>query len=79
MSTPSASGLDRQASVEACAYSRHAMFIWPRLDRQALARRGCDSRRIAQYVAHRTSLSVEQIIGILERSVRSESDPHWFG
>jgi hypothetical protein len=49
------------------------MMIWPRLDRRALARCGCDSHRIAAYVARRTSLPIEVITAILEEGGPAES------
>jgi hypothetical protein len=61
--------------VDACAFTQRAMLIWPRLDRRVLARCGCDPRRIAAYVARRTSLPVEVITAILEDGQRAEREP----
>jgi hypothetical protein len=67
-----------RSAMEACAFTQRAMFIWPRLDRRTLARCGCDPRRIAAYVARRTSLSVDAITALLEESVRAESEPSFY-
>jgi hypothetical protein len=77
MTTPVRAANQRSA-VEACAFTQRAMFIWPRLDRRTLARCGCDLRRVAAYVARRTSLSVDAITAILEESVRAESEPSFY-
>ncbi len=67
-------------SAPACAFTQRAMLIWPRLDRRSLARCGCDSRRIAAYIARRTKLSVDAITAILEDSVRADREAsYWFG
>ncbi len=68
----------RRSAVEACTFMQRAMFLWPRLDRRILARCGCDPRRIARYVARRTSLSIEAITAILEKSEPAESDPPFY-
>jgi len=73
MTTP-ATAPGQRSAVEACAFTQRAMLIWPRLDRRILARCGCDARRIATYVARRTSLPVEVIIAILEAGGRAERE-----
>ena len=77
MTTP-APASNKRSAVEACAYVQRAMLIWPRLDRRTLARCGCDPRKIAAYVARRTSLSVDAIAALLEESVRAESEPSFY-
>lgn len=77
MTTPPPS-LRQRPAVEACAFMQRAMLIWPRLDRRSLARCGCDPRRIAAYVARRTSLSVEVITAILEECGRPETEPSFY-
>jgi hypothetical protein len=77
MTTP-APASNKRSAVEACAFTKRAMLIWPRLDRRTLARCGCDLRRIAAYVARRTSLSVDAIAALLEESVRAESEPSFY-
>jgi hypothetical protein len=59
---------DRSAVVQ------YAMFVWPRLDRRVLARFGGDVRRIAAYVARRTSLPVEEIVEMLEAHQSADRD-----
>jgi hypothetical protein len=59
---------------------RRALAIWPRLDRRALHRCGGDPRRIARLVSHRTSLSIDVIVGMLTRPpVTSQELESWFG
>ncbi len=48
-----------------CRAQLRAMALWPRLDRRALARCGCDPARIALYVSHRTRMPVKAIETIL--------------
>ena len=67
-----------RSSGDPCAITQYAMVMWPRLNRRALARCGCDARRIAAYVARRTSLSVEDITEILEAHVRPDVDSSFF-
>jgi hypothetical protein len=57
---------------------QRAMFIWPRLDRQTLVRCGCGPRKIAGYVARRTSLSLETITAILEQGERADTEPPFY-
>jgi hypothetical protein len=77
MITPPPSPRQRP-TVEACAFMQRALLIWPRLDRRSLARCGCDPRRIAAYVARRTSLSVEVIAAILEECGRPDDEPSFY-
>jgi hypothetical protein len=51
-----------------CQAALRAMVIWPRLDRRALARCGCDSARIANYVSRRTRMPTRSIETLLNRS-----------
>ncbi len=44
------------------------MALWPRLDRRALARCGCDPARIANYVSRRTRLPTKAIEALLSQS-----------
>jgi hypothetical protein len=57
-------GRDERAEG-ACPLDERALFLWPRLDRRALTRCGCDPYRIAAYVARRTSLPLESIVAML--------------
>ena len=74
MTTPARAPGPRPA-VQTCAFTQRAMLIWPRLDRRTLARCGCDPRRIAAYVARRTSLPVEVITAILVAGGRADREP----
>jgi hypothetical protein len=76
--TAAAPAANRRSALEECALMQRAMFIWPRLDRQSLARCGCDPRKIAGYVARRTSLSVEAITTLLEQGERAASEPPFY-
>jgi hypothetical protein len=61
----------RSATVRAqdlCPAAIRAMVIWPRLDRRALARCGCDTVRIANYVSRRTRMPARSIEALLNRS-----------
>lgn len=70
----------RRPLVETCPYMQRAVLIWPRLDRRMLAKCGCDARRIARFVSHRTSLPVEQITAMLENSDQADSElTYYFG
>jgi hypothetical protein len=51
-----------------CPAAVRAMVIWPRLDRRALARCGCDATRIAKYVSRRTRMPARSIETLLSRS-----------
>jgi hypothetical protein len=77
MTTPVPASNPRSA-VEKCVFVQRAMFFWPRLDRRTLARCGCDPRKIAAYVARRTSLSVDAITELLEESVRADTEPSFY-
>ena len=48
-----------------CSLDQRALALWPRLDRRALTRCGCDAGRIARYVARRTSLPLDSIVAML--------------
>jgi hypothetical protein len=66
------------ASLGCC--ESEALLIWPRLSRRALARCGGDTARIAAYVAHRTCLSTDVIIAMLEERMRlSQEASNYFG
>jgi hypothetical protein len=52
-------------AVEKSPYSRRALALWPRLDREKLRRTRGDPRRIARLVSRRTTLSMETIVLIL--------------
>jgi hypothetical protein len=58
-----------------------AKAAWPRLDRRALRRCGDDPRRIANIVAHRTSLPRGVVLEILGAKpvLSREDDEFWFG
>ncbi len=77
MTTP-AKAPGRRPAAETCTFTQRALLIWPRLDRRTLARCGCDARRIAAYVARRTSLPVEVITAILEAGGRADREPSFF-
>ncbi len=51
-----------------CPEALRALTIWPRLDRRALARAGCDKERLARYISHRTRMPLRSIQVLLERS-----------
>ena len=51
-----------------CPPQARAMALWPRLDRRALSRCGCDPARIANYVSRRTRLPRKAIETLLSRS-----------
>jgi hypothetical protein len=55
-----------------------AAAIWPRLDQRMVASSGGDVRRLARYLARRTSLPVETIIAMLEERA-SDEPSNWFG
>jgi hypothetical protein len=76
--TAAAPAANRRSALEACALMQRAMSIWPRLDRRGLVRCGCDARKIAKYVARRTSHSVEAITAILEQGERADSEPPFY-
>jgi hypothetical protein len=48
-----------------CSAQLRAMALWPRLDRRALNRCGCDPARLAVYISHRTRMPVKAIETIL--------------
>jgi hypothetical protein len=51
-----------------CPAQVRALALWPRLDRRALARCGCDPARIANYVSRRTRLPTKAIETLLSRA-----------
>jgi hypothetical protein len=51
-----------------CPEALRALSIWPRLDRRALARAGCDKERLARYISRRTRMPLRSIETLLERS-----------
>ncbi len=50
-----------------CLAQTRAMDLWPRLDRRALSRCGCDPARIANYVSHRTRMPKNAIEALLSQ------------
>ncbi len=50
-----------------CPAVLRAMAIWPRLDRRAMARCGCDTARLARYISHRTRMPASSIETLLNR------------
>ena len=55
-------------SVELCPAALRAMTIWPRLDRRQLSRCGCDTTRLAGYIARRTRMPIRSIEALLKRA-----------
>lgn len=58
----------RQTSTrvhEWCPVQVRAMALWPRLNRRALLRCGCDPARIANYVSRRTRMPARSIEALL--------------
>jgi hypothetical protein len=53
-----------------CPAQERAMALWPRLDRRALTRCGCDPTRIARYVSHRTTMPPKAIESLLSQAER---------
>jgi len=51
-----------------CPAQMRAMALWPRLDRRALTRCGCDPARIANYVSRRTRMPKRAIETLLSQS-----------
>jgi hypothetical protein len=51
-----------------CPAQLRALALWPRLDRRALARCGCDPARIANYVSRRTRMPTAAIRTLLSQS-----------
>lgn len=60
------------------AYGRAAMIIWPRLSPVALGRCAGQPQLIAAFVAHRTSLSTDVILRMLEQSIRVAGEPSYY-
>lgn len=50
-----------------CQAQARAMDLWPRLDRRALTRCGCDPARIANYVSRRTRMPKKAIEMLLSQ------------
>ncbi|MGA2513799.1 MAG: hypothetical protein ABSG37_09300 [Candidatus Limnocylindrales bacterium] len=76
---PASARFPRQrTSANSGAYGRAAMLIWPRLNPGALERCAGEPRLIADYVAHRTSLSTDVIVAMLERSMRVAAEPSFY-
>jgi hypothetical protein len=62
------------------ALERRALALWPRLDRGALRRCHQDPARIAQLVAHRTTMPPEAIRQVLLMPVVTDDEVRtWFG
>ena len=61
-------------ALQECTYADRAIAIWPYLDASDLQGLGCDSGRIAAYVAVRTNLSVDEARDMLARSSGAESE-----
>jgi hypothetical protein len=53
---------------ESCPAALRAMALWPRLDRRALSRCGCDAARIANFVSRRTRMPKKAIETLLSQS-----------
>ena len=64
---PQTRPMSRRAQ-DLCPAAVRAMVIWPRLDRRALARCGCDTTRIANYVSRRTRMPARSIETLLSGS-----------
>ncbi len=63
-----------------CAFNTRALVLWPGIDRRALARCGCDPRRIANLIQRRTTLPREAILSLLTDSPVSDLEVSlWFG
>jgi hypothetical protein len=75
---PDAPSAPSHSSQESCPFTLRAMTLWPRLDRRALGRCGCDAHRIAAYVSRRTSLPVEVIAAMLEEADRGDTPPSYY-
>jgi hypothetical protein len=71
---------ERRGGEWGISVDRRAVALWPRIDRRALRRCHHDPQRIARLVAHRTSLSIEQIVGmLLAPTISQEEAETWFG
>lgn len=63
-----------------CRIDRHALTIWPGLDRRALANCRHDLSRIARLVGRCTNLPEETIRALLSGVRVARDEPgHWFG
>lgn len=72
--------LGARTRTHGATIERRALALWPRLDAKALSRCRHDPVRVARLVAHRTTLSVETIIGMLNMPmVSSQEIETWFG
>ena len=77
--TPESPTQRRDPSRRSVAAQR-AIAMWPRLDMRALRRCNDDPHRIALLVAHRTSMPIESIVGLLTvPSVSPDDGAIWFG
>ena len=54
-------------SLDPCPAQMRAMALWPRLDRRALSRCGCDTARLANYISRRTRMPTPAIETLLNR------------
>ncbi len=54
-----------ELGARGCLLREQAVSLWPRLDRRALARDGCDPLAVARTVARRTSEPLESIVAML--------------
>jgi hypothetical protein len=67
-------------STPLSALERRALTLWPRLDRAALRRCRQDPGRIADLVAHRTTLPPEAIrMMLVMPAVTDDEVSTWFG
>ena len=58
----------RPRAQDPCPAQTRAMALWPRLDRRALARCGCDPARIANHISRRTHMPKQAIETLISRS-----------
>lgn len=57
-----------QRSLDSCPAQTRAMALWPRLNRRALTRCGCDPACIANHVSRRTRMPKQAIETLLSQS-----------
>jgi hypothetical protein len=55
-------------ALDSCPAQTRAMALWPRLDRRALTRCGCDPARLANYISRRTRMPKQAIETLLSQS-----------
>jgi hypothetical protein len=60
--------LERGTRTQWCPARSKALALWPRLDRKALSRCGCDPARIARYVSRRTRIPADAIEHLLSET-----------